>query len=147
MNEGVEEERTLASLEAGFKALQNEFDRINGLDSSAENAWSAWTRNQNFFKGLSGEEVVVNGRGDDVEGQAEMTNMRMEDLVFAKTKRRTFFPAMKLVSPGPSDRVKVKSEHTLFVYIAPFSGDILQDGGGCDCQTRPMASLQRNLGR
>ena len=115
MDESVGEERSLdlKSLESKFKALHHKLaSRRNKDDCSADDAWSGWLKCQGLLQvpdaGVVEEQVGSVGEQADMSVEPASRSLSKEDLVFARKKRRTFFPGIKVACPGQSDRVKVK---------------------------------------
>ena len=123
----------LKSTESSFKAMQKILaSSRSGIDTSADVAWLNWLKCQGLHEVPDGE-VVDPGKqqGETASlgeggGEAALRKLTKEDLVFARTKRRTFFPGIKMACPGQSDRVKVKCS-TAGPFLIQFSGDFLQD--------------------
>ena len=123
----------LKSLESSFKDMQNMLaSSTSGIDTSADVAWVNWLKCQGLHEVLDGEVVDLGkeqgetasvGKGG---GEAALRKLTKEDLVFARTKRRTFFPGIKVACPGQSDRVKVKCSKA-GPFLTQFLGDFLQD--------------------
>ena len=83
-----------------------------GGEYSAEESWNGWIKCQDLFNGSAqnveaGETVEGPEEGAGLSGDAVSRPISETDLVFAKTKKRTFFPAFKAPGTGHVDRVKV----------------------------------------
>ena len=112
-SEGEERSLVLKSLESKFKALQHMLTSKRSMDEcSADDAWSGWLKCQGLIQipdgGVVEEQPGSVREQDDMSVEAASRRFSKEDLVFARTKRRTFFPGIKVACPGQSDRVKVK---------------------------------------
>ena len=112
--EGVEGNRgqVLADAELRFKQLQSHIVSRRGGEYSAEESWNGWIKCQDLFNGSAqnveaGETVEGPEEGAGLSGDAVSRPISETDLVFAKTKKRTFFPAFKAPGTGHVDRVKV----------------------------------------
>ena len=122
----------LKSLELSFKDMQNMLaSSRSGIDTSAD-AWVNWLKCQGLHEVHDGE-VVDPGKqpGETASvgeggGEVALRNLKKEDLVFARTKRRIFFPGIKVACPGQSDRVKVKCSKA-GPFLTQLLGDFLQD--------------------